>query len=229
MPLVVIRFASEPWETNMVKRTETISAALLVAGLMISAPACATQTYGYRGPRSGSSREIERQAYDSGYRAGLRAGERDGRTGRSFSFNRHDDWRDADSGYGRGYGDRDWYRQTYRRGFETAYTDAYNRFGNGGRYPRTSPVYPSYPSYPVSPGGRAVLRSPAAQTGYRDGFEAGRDDANSRRAFEPQRSRRYREGDHDYDNRYGSRDEYKREYRAAFQQGYDEGFRGGRR
>jgi hypothetical protein len=210
----------------MVKRTEMLSAALVVAGLLISAPACATQTYGYRGPRDGNTRQIERQAYDSGYRDGVRAGERDGRSGRSFSFNRHDDWRDADSGYSRGYGDRDWYRQTYRRGFETAYTDTFNRFGNYGRYPRTSQEYPSYPG---ASGGRAVLRSSAAQTGYRDGLEAGRDDANSRRAFEPQRSRRYREGDHDYDNRYGSRDEYKREYRAAFQQGYNEGFRGGRR
>src|SRR5947199_8839216 len=107
----------------MVKRNEPLWAALLVAGLMISAPACATQTYGYRGPRSGSSREIERQAYDSGYRDGLRAGERDGRTGRSFSFNRHDDWRDADSGYGRRYGDRDWHRQTYRLGLDTSYID----------------------------------------------------------------------------------------------------------
>ena len=49
------------------------------------------------------------------------------------------------------------------------------------------------------------------------------------RAFEPQRSRRYRDGDHEYDNRYGSHDAYKREYRSAFQQGYDEGFRGVRR
>jgi hypothetical protein len=210
----------------MWRRTEMISAALLVAGLSIAAPACATQTYGYRGPRGGYGREIERQAYDSGYRDGLRAGERDGRDGRPFSFSRHDDWRDADSGYSRGYGDRDGYRRTYRRGFESAYNDAYNRFGNYGRYPRTSSGYPAYPN---ARGGRAVLRSPATQAGYRDGFEAGRDDANSRRAFEPQRSRRYRDGDRDYDNRYGSRDEYKREYRSAFQQGYEEGFRGGRR
>jgi hypothetical protein len=209
----------------MLRRSHTFSAALIVAGLSIATPACATQTYGYRGPNRGYSREIERRAYDFGYRDGLRAGERDGRGGRSFSFSRHDDWRDADQGYNRGYGDRDWYRRTYRSGFESGYTDAYNRSGSYGRYPRTSSNYPAYPNAPE----RAVLRSPAAQTGYRDGFEAGRDDANSRRAFDPQRSRRYRDGDHDYNNRYGSRDEYKRDYRAAFQQGYNEGFRGGRR
>jgi hypothetical protein len=214
------------WGHSMLTQFHTVSAALLVAGLSIAAPACATQTYGYHGPRGGYGREVERRAYDYGFRDGVRAGERDGRSGRSFSYNRHDDWRDADQGYERRYGDRDWYRRTYRNGFEAGYTDAYNRYGNYGRYPRT---YPSYPAYPDVRGGRAALRSPAAQVGYRDGFEAGRDDADDRRAFDPQRSRRYRDGDHEYNDRYGSRDEYKREYRAAFQQGYGEGFRGGRR
>jgi hypothetical protein len=209
----------------MLKGNRAISAALLVAGLSIAAPACATQTYRYRGDVYG--RDIERQAYDYGYRDGVRDGERDGRSGRSFSFNRHDDWRDADSGYSRGYGDRDFYRRNYRRGFETGYTDSFNRFGGYSRGPRVYPNYPTYPAYPGS--GRAVVRSRAADIGYRDGLEAGRDDARDRRAFEPQRSRRYRDGDHDYDNRYGSRDEYKREYRSAFQQGYSEGFRDNRR
>ncbi|OLC78801.1 MAG: hypothetical protein AUH72_15365 [Acidobacteria bacterium 13_1_40CM_4_65_8] len=68
--------------------------------------------------------------------------------------------------------------------------------------------------------------SPAGQNGYRDGLGAGRDDARSRRAFDPVRAKRYREGDNDYDNRYGSRDEYKREYRSAFQQGYRDGYGG---
>src|SRR5437773_2143876 len=66
--------------------------------------------------------------------------------------------------------------------------------------------------------------SPAAQNGYRDGLEAGRKDARDRERFDPVRAKRYRDGDHDYDNRYGSRDVYKREYRAAFEQGYREGY-----
>ena|SRR5437667_7570525 len=208
----------------MLTRNHTISAAVLVAGLSIAGPACATQTYGYRAPSGGYSRDIERQAYDFGYRDGVREGERDGRSGRSFSFNRHDDWRDADAGYNRSYGERDFYRRNYRRGFEAGYSESYNRMASYGRSPRAYPAYPTYPG-----AGRAVVRSRAAEVGYRDGFDAGRDDANSRRAFEPQRSRRYRDGDHEYDNRYGSHDAYKREYRSAFQQGYDEGFRGVRR
>ena len=62
------------------------------------------------------------------------------------------------------------------------------------------------------------------ENGYRDGLQAGRDDARRGDRFEPARANRYREGDHDYDRRYGPRDDYKREYRSAFEQGYREGY-----
>jgi hypothetical protein len=193
--------------------------------------ACAA-SYQYSGGRrdGGYSRELERRGYDNGYRDGLSAGERDARTGRQFSFNRHDDWRDADNGYIRGYGDRNLYKRSFRSGFESGYTEAYNRHGNYGRAPRGD-VYPTYPTDPNG-NGRAVPRggfSAAAQNGYRDGIQAGRDDARDHDRFDPVRAKRYREGDHDYNNRYGSRDQYKREYRAAFQQGYEEGYRNQRR
>jgi len=216
---------------TMVKRYGYFSAAMLVGGLLMTAPACATQTYRYPSARNTGyyGRDVERVAYDNGYRDGQRAGERDGRGGRSFSFNRHDDWRDADDGYRREFGNYDYYRRSFRSAFERAYTDAFNRYANYGRnYPSGSryPTYPAYPSYPAG-GGVAVPRgsySPAGQNGYRDGLEAGRDDARSRHAYDPVRAKRYREGDHDYDNRYGSRDEYKREYRSAFEQGYRDGY-----
>ena len=79
------------------------------------------------------------------------------------------------------------------------------------------------PSYPAN-GGYGAYRSVAAQNGYRDGIDAGRNDARNRERFDPVRAKRYREGDHDYNDRYGSRDEYRREYRAAFEQGYREGY-----
>jgi hypothetical protein len=69
----------------------------------------------------------------------------------------------------------------------------------------------------------------AYDNGFRDGVQAGRDDARHRERFDPIRARRYREGDHDYNRRYGSRDDYMREYRAAFQQGYEKGYREYRR
>jgi hypothetical protein len=71
---------------------------------------------------------------------------------------------------------------------------------------------------------RAAYGSLAERNGYRDGIDAGRDDARHRERFDPVRSRRYRDGDHDYDRRFGPRDEYKREYRAAFERGYREGY-----
>ena len=63
---------------------------------------------------------------------------------------------------------------------------------------------------------------------YRDGLEAGRNDARRRGRFNPESSGRYRSADHNYDRRYGSKDEYEREYRAAFQRGYGDGFTGAR-
>jgi hypothetical protein len=213
----------------MLKSNRYLAAALLIGGLWMTAPACAAQTYGYPSGRPvGYGYDVDRVAYDNGYRDGRRAGERDARDRRSFSYNRHDDWRNGDDGYRREFGNFDRYRRTYRNGFETAYSDSYNRYGrysNGPVYP-TYPTYPTYPEYPGRPGVAAPRGSYslAGQNGYRDGLDAGRDDARARRAFDPVRAKRYRDGDHDYDNRYGSRDEYKREYRAAFQQGYQDGY-----
>ena len=78
--------------------------------------------------------------------------------------------------------------------------------------------------YPPPPPPRSAYGSVAARNGYRDGIEAGRDDARHRDRFDPVRARRYRDGDHDYDRRYGPRDDYKRDYRSAFEQGYREGY-----
>lgn len=69
----------------------------------------------------------------------------------------------------------------------------------------------------------------AYDIGFRDGVDAGRDDARHHEKFDAIRAKRYREGDHNYDRRYGSRDDFQREYRAAFQQGYEQGYRQYRR
>ena len=232
---LIVNLAANPREGTMLKRHPSLTAAVMLAGLCIAAPACATQGYGYRVP-TGYERDLQRRAYDSGYRDGVRAGEKDGRKGQSFSYNRHDDWRDADDGYRRDYGDRDFYRRSFRNGFEAGYSESYNRYAPSyGRYPGNrypGGTNPSYPTYPSRPGGIAVPRagySPGAQNGYRDGLEVGRNDARDRNRFDPVRSKRYRDGDHDYDNRYGSRDAYKQDYRSAFQQGYEDGYRGVRR
>jgi hypothetical protein len=203
-------------------------ALLLVAGVAAAAPACAAQTYGYP-TRGVYGRDIERRAYDYGYREGLEQGNNDARRNRSFSPERHSEFRDADDGFRRGDGDRSFYRQNYRQGFQVGYRESYNRLarsnGGYGVYGNRGGVYGG-PVYQdprvVTP--RGGYGNYAAQVGYRDGFDAGRNDARDRNRFDPVRSKRYRDGDHDYNNRYGDRELYKRDYRAAFEQGYREGY-----
>jgi hypothetical protein len=213
----------------MLRTHRYISALLLVIGVGFATPACAGQLYGYGGsPRGGYEREAERRAYDTGYREGVQEGQNDARRGRDFSYSRHNEYRDADDGYRRGTIDRDSYRRSFRSGFQTGYSESFNRYARNNNNPRGNP-YPGDRGGYSNPSNRGVVRSQAAAVGYRDGVDAGRDDARDRDRYDPVRAKRYREGDHDYDSRYGSRDEYKREYRAAFEQGYREGYGASRR
>jgi hypothetical protein len=203
-------------------------ATFLAVATLATAPACAAQTRFYSSQYD--YRDFNRYAYDNGYRRGADHGESDAHRGRDFRLTRDDDFRDADRGYRRSYGSIDAYRRIFRQGYSAGYTDAYrrNRRGPGAWYPERT--YPGYPipqagSYPRSGGYFSV----AAQVGFKDGIEVGRDDAHDRRIHDPRRAKRYRDGDHDYDDRYGSRDVYKQEYRAAFERGYDQGFRDFRR
>jgi hypothetical protein len=211
----------------MTKLTRYFPAAVLLASVSIASSACAAQVYG--SPRGGVyGRDLDRRAYDNGFRQGIEEGRNDARRNRDYSPQRHNEYRDADNGYNRDYGDRDYYRRAFRSGFEAGYRDGYNRNARYGRDERVIvPPVVVAPGYPGN-GGYGSYRSAAAQNGYRDGLEAGRDDGRHRERFDPVRAKRYREGDHDYNDRYGSRDEYKREYRAAFEQGYREGYDTGR-
>jgi hypothetical protein len=215
----------------MLRALRLLPAALVVASVGIATPACASQIYGNQG---GSYRQGDRRAYETGYREGLKDGESDVRRGRDYSYTRHNEYRDADQGYRRNDGNLDQYRRTFRQGYQTGYNESFSRYGRSSRgstYP-AYPTNPSYPTYPAYPNGTAVPRggysSAASEIGYRDGLEAGRNDARSRDRYDPVRAKRYREGDHNYNSRYGSREEYKRVYRSSFEQGYREGYGQGR-
>jgi hypothetical protein len=230
----------------MLKRPLSWLPLLLIAGLSLSAPACASQ--GYYAYQRDYYRDIERRAYETGYGDGLSRGDRDARRGRTFSYERHDEFRDADDGYRRGYGDRELYRRAFRQGFQAGYNVGFRRIARERAYPYAVPPAPADPyvysrqapysppptAYPSpapygAPAAPGVYSTPAVQIGYRDGYDAGRDDARDRRSYDPIRCKRYRSGDHDYDNRYGPKDVFQREYRAAFQQGYELGYRESRR
>ncbi len=204
----------------MLKRSH-LAPICLVAAALFSAPACA---HGYYGSDRAPRYDVGRRAYDNGYREGLQHGERDRRDGRRFDYRRQSDYRHADEGYNRGWGDRDDYQRAYRQGFAAGYTEGYN--GARGPY---APAAQYPPPPPAGDYGRAERRSAAADVGFRDGYDAGRDDAHDRDRHDPISAKRYRSGDHGYRREFGPLDEYKREYRAAFLQGYDRGYREGRR
>ena len=103
-------------------------AALLAAVVMISAPACATQSYAVRG--SYASADFERRAVDNGYRQGFEEGRNDARHHRSFSLDRHDAYRDARRGY-RGDWERQAYGRGFARGFESGYREGFDRNARG--------------------------------------------------------------------------------------------------
>jgi hypothetical protein len=193
--------------------------AAAAAVLLITTSACASGYY-QRYPNQPVYRGDDR-AYRNGFDQGRTQGENDARRGRSFDYGRHSEYRNAQIGYG-GYGNRNEYRDVFRQGFQAGYDQGYRRYSRND-YPSRGPVYgPS--RAPVYGGGTAVYRSAAGDVGFRDGLEQGQKDARDRKAFDPIRARRYRDGDHDYNSRYGSREEYRREYQRAFQQGYQQGY-----
>jgi hypothetical protein len=126
-------------------KSRLVSAAVLAVGVIASTSACATGyayggqgTYRDRGPyRDGGGyyRELERRAYDNGYREGIRQGERDGRSNRRYDPSRHSEWRNANDGFRREYGDRNLYRRNFRGGFEAGYSQGYRQYDRG-RYRR---------------------------------------------------------------------------------------------
>lgn len=105
--------------------THILAAGLLMTGVGFSAPACAE--HGYYAHDRDRGPDFERRAYDAGYRDGIRHGEDDARHRRDFRVDRDGDYRHADDGYRRDFGDRDNYRRAFRRGYETGYAEAYRR------------------------------------------------------------------------------------------------------
>jgi len=198
--------------------------ALVLAAAVIATPACAAQSGSYRYPQGP---RVDNRAYEVGYQEGFNQGRDDARRGRPADYSRHGDYRSADDGY-RG-GNQDAYRRLFRDGFARGYNDAYRQFRDVRRNDRSATRYLDYGRFPYPTSRDARFRSPAAENGYRDGYAQGRDDGRDGDRYDPIRAKRYREGDHDYNNRYGSRDEYKREYRSAFTQGYEQGYRQERR
>jgi len=217
------------------------------AALAVSVSAHA-QSIAWRSPTESAARYADDQrpsyndsrriAYDEGNREGMKEGEKDARRGEAFYFQDEKEFRDADRGYHRNYGDRERYRQSFRTGYASGYDEGYRRSsvngrnGNGGWGTARPGVYGNrgYGGYGNGGyrNGRYGYYTPAYDNGARDGFEKGQEDIRKNRSFDPLRHSWYRSGDRHYEREYGSRDEYKNLYRRGFQEGYDRAYREGR-
>jgi hypothetical protein len=121
------------------RSTFRLTAAAVLAFSAMASTACATGAYsqppyrdrGYYNDRY--IREAEQRAYDNGFRDGVRRGERDARGNHRFDPQRHDEWRDANDGFRREYGDHNVYRRSFRIGFEQGYAQGYRQFDRGYR------------------------------------------------------------------------------------------------
>ena len=204
--------------------TMAVSAAVLIA---IAAPVNA-QVWNDRGQWGTYRNDTRSIAFNNGYRNGLQRGEDSARDRRPFDIEREKDYRKADDGYRREYGDRSFYRDEFRRGFAQGYQEAYGRFNGydsrrngrwGARYPANGGVYGDR-GYGYG-GGYGAGFSIAFRNGAADGYQKGLDDARDGKYPQPERQKWYRQGDRHYNGRDGiSRDDYKNEYRRGFQEGY---------
>lgn len=64
----------------------------------------------------------------------------------------------------------------------------------------------------------------AGATGYREGFEEGKEDADDGNDFTPANSGRFRDATHGYKNTFGDRLAYQVAYRDSYLKGYKAGF-----
>ncbi len=87
------------------------------------------QNYGYDN-RGYDNRGYGRQsvAADFGYRDGVEQGQKDRSKGKEFRPRKNDRFEDADHGYHKEFGNKNFYKEQYRRAFVRGYEDGYNRY-----------------------------------------------------------------------------------------------------
>ncbi len=88
-------------------------------------PGYAPYSYGRAVPRTSPGYATNDLAWTNGRADGYEKGLEDGRRNRSFQPSRHDRYEDADHGYKKWYGPKDYYRQAYRQAFVTGYDAGY--------------------------------------------------------------------------------------------------------
>ena len=209
----------------MVRRFVPLFAALAIAAIATAPTAAQSETaFGILEVQNGRGRGLARDGYDRGYREGQRQGDFDARRGLTPDFQRDQIFRDGTRGYQRRFGNRELYRDDFRRGYMDGYRSSYARLRRTPAAPYLDRNAPGVFGPLQRSGG---YQEPAYARGYSDGYRQGTDDGRDRDRYDPVGQRDYRDADQGYYGAYGSRDAYRDNYRAGYREGYEEGYRQG--
>jgi hypothetical protein len=191
--------------------------------------------------RRGTERVAERQ----GYEQGLRAGREDRARRERFDFRDEGAFQDATYGYRDEYGNRELYRRNFRQAFRQGYERGYGATNRNDDYrdrnrnddydSRRSDGYgdddgsyrnDGYGDDDRYGNNQQQIAQQALNYGYREGYEAGRQDRSRNDRFDYQDEGAYRDATAGYRSQYGNRETYRRYFREGFQRGYEEGYEG---
>jgi len=216
---------------------------LMRAALTLSA-LCLLTVFALAHDEDRGNRQPAYQAgYDRGYSFGYGHGQydRDHRSGYDFQCR---EYRKADYGYHRSFGDLDRYREGFRAAFLLGYQDGfygrplrsgfvgtigYRGGGSGIRGEFGFGYSSSGGGYYRDSGDRYEYAfEMGRQNGLEKGLEKGRKDFEKRRNFDLNRHDAYRDADDGYRSEYGNKAVYRDGFRRGFEEGYREGYGHGR-
>ena len=178
----------------------------------------------------GGALTARQHGYEHGYRDGYESGRA------SLLSNRDQDIRNQrlkaqGNGYQPYFGSEMEYSQGYREGFDDGSRDSNNgvrsrleelfRRQDPNFNPDRSRLDPADGIYREN---HWTLEHVAADFGYRDGVNAGIQDRQQRRSYQPRQHLAWKNGIHGYDPALGSQRAYRAAYRTSYQDGYRDGF-----
>ncbi len=143
-------------------------------------------------------------AYQRGFQDGINDGRNARQNGHDAEATKTEHYEDT-PGYNSSYGEKNTYKQIYRRGYTAGFQQAFRYDDrNGGYIPRHED-------------------NAAYQRGFQDGINDGRSDRERGRNANPMKTEHY-EDTPGYDPSSGDKEQYKQIYRQAYTDGYQRAF-----
>jgi len=200
---------------------------MAIAGLLIVFQDLSLLAQGYS---HGGALDARQHGYEHGYRDGYESGRVSRLSNRDQDI-RNQQLKAQGNGYQESFGSEVEYSQGYREGFDAGARDSSNgvrsrldelfRSPDPGYNPDRSRLDPGDEIYRDN---HWRLEHIAGDIGYRDGVNAGSQDRQQGRAYQPRRRVAWRNGNHGYDPALGAKAAYRAAYRTSFEQGYQDGF-----